>query len=499
MSRGLPGLQRSLAALAYPVVPPVGSDLLRWRLIGPLLRQPRARTTYQILLLIVAGVVVLHGLLGPDIAPTNLATLLTWVHFRGLLIVTLLAAGNLFCMGCPFTLVRDAGRRIHPPAMRWPRVLRTKWLGIALLITVLFVYELFDLWSLPRATAQLVVIYFAAALTIDLLFTDATFCKYLCPIGQFNFVASTMSPLELRIKAADTCASCQTVDCIKGTRSVEAPSRIVRRGCELALFLPLKAGNIDCTFCLDCVRACPHDNVALATRVPGAELGFTGWRSGIGRLTGRPDLAALAIVFVFGGILNAFAMVSPVYAVERWLSQASGGAPEGIVLAIVFAVGLGVVPLALLGMAASATAWLARHDNVAVVPTMIGYAYALVPFGCAVWLAHYGFHLLTGAATIVPAVQNAAVELAGRPLLGGPYWSWVGMRPGTVFPIQLGFILLGTVASLGTAYRVAHDRSGHGLRDSAAWGLVTIVLAAFTIWVMWQPMEMRGIGIGFLQ
>ena len=31
------------------------------------------------------------------------------------------------------------------------------------------------------------------------------------------------------------------------------------RGCELALVQPRKVGNMDCTFCMDCVRACPHD------------------------------------------------------------------------------------------------------------------------------------------------------------------------------------------------------------------------------------------------
>ena len=65
---------------------------------------------------------------------------------------------------------------------------------------MLFTYELFDLWALPRATAYLVIAYFGAALLVDLVFSGATFCKYLCPIGQFNFVASTMSPLELQIK-----------------------------------------------------------------------------------------------------------------------------------------------------------------------------------------------------------------------------------------------------------------------------------------------------------
>ena len=89
---------------------------------------------------------------------------------------------------------------------------------------MLFCYELFDLWALPRATAYLVLAYFASALTVDLIFSGANFCKYLCPIGQFNFVASTMSPLELRVKDVGTCHSCRTVDCIKGRRAPEAPA-----------------------------------------------------------------------------------------------------------------------------------------------------------------------------------------------------------------------------------------------------------------------------------
>ena len=49
-------------------------------------------------------------------------------------------------------LARDAGRRVVPRAgCRWPRALRGKWLGLALLVVVLFAYELFDLWELPRA------------------------------------------------------------------------------------------------------------------------------------------------------------------------------------------------------------------------------------------------------------------------------------------------------------------------------------------------------------
>ena len=44
---------------------------------------------------------------------------------RPLLVVALLAAGNLFCTGCPFVLARDAGRRFLPPRLTLPRWLRT--------------------------------------------------------------------------------------------------------------------------------------------------------------------------------------------------------------------------------------------------------------------------------------------------------------------------------------------------------------------------------------
>jgi polyferredoxin len=396
----------------------VSTDVLRWPAIGGFLRWRHARTTFQLFLLCLAAVVIVDGVFGAQTPTSNLAPLLTWVHYRGLLIVALLAAGNLFCMGCPFVLVRDAGRRVLPPAFRWPRRLRTKWFGVGLFVLVLFTYELFDLWALPRATAYLVLAYFGAALLIDLVFSGATFCKYLCPIGQFNFVASSMSPLELHIKAESTCRSCRTADCIKGRRQPDAPAITVQRGCELGLFLPLKVGNMDCTFCLDCVQACPHDNIALTTRLPGLELADPRRRSGVGWLARRPDIAGLAVLFVFGGLLNAFAMVAPVYRLEAWIGHGLGVTSELPVLALLFVVSLGVAPLVLVGGAAALTRLIAGGTSGSIRKTAVRYAYGLVPFGFGMWTAHYGFHLLTGLFTVIPITQSAAIDLAGWPLLG---------------------------------------------------------------------------------
>ena len=474
---------------------PGALDVLQWPVIGSFLRWRHARTALQLVLLSLALVVVLDGLLGARIDPTNLATVLTWVHYRGLLVVALLAAGNLFCTGCPFVLVRDAGRRVLPPWLSFPRWLRTKWIGMALFVAVLFCYELFDLWALPRATAYLVLAYFASALAVDLIFSGANFCKYLCPIGQFNFVASTMSPLELRVKDISTCQTCRTVDCIKGRRAPEAPAVVLQRGCELRLFLPSKVGNMDCTLCLDCVHACPHDNIALAARVPGAELADSRRRSGIGRFSRRWDIAALAMIFTFGSLLNAFGMIAPVRGLEAWMSNAMGVASEAPILFVLFIAALVVIPILLLGGAGTLTKLLAGDAQRSIAQIAVNHAYALVPFGFGMWLAHYGFHLLTGAFVVVPVTQRAAIDLLGWSALGEPLWRLTGMRPGSVFPIQIGLMLLGTMGSFAAAFRVAErDYPARPGRAVAPWAVVIIGLAAAALWILSQPMDMRGLG-----
>ena len=434
---------------------------------------------------LVAVAVVAHGLFGPQVGPRNLATVLTSIHWRGLLILAIVAAGNLFCTACPMVLARDAGRRFISPRLTWPRRLRGKWVGVALLVAILFSYELFDLWGQPRATAWVVLGYFAAALLVDLVFTGASFCKHVCPIGQFNFVASTLSPTTLQVREAATCATCRTADCLKG--------RTGQRGCELGLFLPAKVGNLDCTMCFDCVLACPYDNIGLVTVVPGDEWLVPGRRSSVGRLSRRRDIAALALVFVFGALLNAFAMTAPAARTEQWLAGTLGLRAEAPVLAMLFVAGLVLLPAVLVGTTAACTRYL-TGDRRPVVTHAMPFVYALIPFGLGVWLAHYGFHLLTGALTIVPVTQSAAIDLLGRAALGEPAWNWSGLRSGAVFPVQLGFILLGTAGAFALTNAMARrDYPSAHWRAAAPWLTLGMVLAVAAVWILAQPMEMRGL------
>jgi ferredoxin len=448
--------------------------------------------------LLVSVVMVGHGLFGPTLAPKNLATVLTWVHFRGALVLVMLCAGNFFCLACPFMALRNAARRIFRPRLNWPQKLRNKGISVGLFVLILFAYELFDLWASPWWTAWLIVAYFLAVLLVDGVFKHASFCKFVCPIGQFNFLASTLSPLEVKVRNQDVCDRCGTKDCIRGVRENHGPAPglvVIQRGCELALFQPRKVGNMDCTFCLDCVHACPHDNVGIMSRLPGNELMVDPLRSGIGYFSRRKDLAALGIVFCFGALLNAFGMVSPVYALEEWLGRILHVSHEAPVLGLIFVFFLLLEPLVLVGGAA----WLTRvwgGNQRAALPLAVRYSYALVPLGFGMWLAHYGFHFFTGLLTAIPVTQNAFAAW-GWPILGTPLWTLTGLPTRFVQPLEFGFLILGLSGSLLVAYRLAEEDSpGRTIQTFTPWAVVCFVIWLSSIWLMVQPMEMRATMMG---
>ena len=459
----------------------------------------------QIPVLLIGLIMIAHAFWGPQLAPKNLAPLLTWVHFRGLVVLVILLAGNLFCMACPFMLPRELARRWFSPRWEWPRVLRNKWPAIGLFVLVLFAYELFDLWSDAWWTGFLIVSYFALATVVDSLFRRASFCKYVCPVGQFNFLGSTLAPLEVAVRDKEVCADCRTKDCIRGVRetagSVPATASagqlpIIQRGCELALFQPRKVGNLDCTFCLDCVYACPHDNVGILARLPAEQLAKSGSRSGIGKVERRFDFTVLAAVFTFGAILNAFAMTSPVYSLEQWIAGVTGLRVEWPILGAIFVVALVLEPAILLGGAA-AVARKAAGLKEAVLPIVNRFARSLVPVGFGVWLAHYGFHFFTGFLTVIPVTQNAVEQAVGRSLFGEPMWQLGGLPESVVFPMEIGFLVLGLVGSWLVAWAIARELApGRTGAAFAPWAVVHLVLFVSAVWIMTQPMDMRGTFLG---
>jgi ferredoxin len=268
-----------------------------------------------------------------------------------------------------------------------------------------------------------------------------------CPIGQFHFISSLVSPGEIGVRKKEVCQTCRTHDCIRGNAQ--------SRGCELYLFQPKKAGNLDCTFCLDCVKACPHDNVGYLPVIPASTLVSDPYRSSLGRLSKRNDLAALVLVMVFGAFVNAAGMVGPVTMWEHgrravpWIL--AGLIFGGVIGAPALAVGLCGGLNRLMGLTAQ---------------TMRRFVLALAPIGFAMWCAHLLYHLSTP--------------------FGVPGW---------MTELQILVLDGGLLLTLYVCWRVAQQNATQVRKELAIvapWAALSCALYGVGIWILLQPMQMRG-------
>ena len=410
-----------------------------------------------------------------------------WIHWRGLVILGLLVAGNLFCMACPFVLSRTLARRWLPHGRIWPHWLRSKWLAVLLLALFLWAYEALALWDGPWWTAWIAVAYFVAAFVVDGFFRGAAFCKYLCPIGQFNFVQSLVSPLEVKVRDPAVCAECQTKDCIRGRDGIP--------GCELDLYQPRKAGNMDCTFCLDCVHTCPHANLGILAGPLGRDLLHDPARSGVGRFARRPDLTALVVLLVFGAFANAAGMVGPVLEWRDGLQAELGLHSSLLVTSAGYVLALVALPVVLVGGAALLSRrW--GHPSASWLQVATRYSFALVPLGFAMWLAHYSFHFLTSYDTAVPTPQRFVGDL-GWTDLGDPDWACACcVAVADWLPrLEIVGLGLGLLLSLYAGYRIALPQSPRRSRALGAllpWAVLMVLLYLAGVWIVLQPMQMGG-------
>ncbi|MCH2141808.1 MAG: cytochrome c oxidase assembly protein [Phycisphaerales bacterium] len=453
----------------------------RWKWIASL----KVRRMAQCIMLLLATAVVIDGFLGPELSPMNLAGVLPWTYWRGFVVIALLLAGNAFCWSCPFMLPRELGKRWIRPTRAWPKVLRTKWIAALLLLVYLWTYEVFSLWDSPWWTAWVIIGYFVAAFVVDACFRGAAFCRWVCPIGQFHFVQSLASPREVAPVSADVCTRCTTHDCINGGDG--------GRGCELDLYLPTKRGNFDCTFCMDCARACPHDNVGLLTRPLHHDSLIGSWRGAIGRIGNRTDIAFIAAILTFGAFANALGMVGPILAFEDQLAAHWGLASHLLPATLVLLAATIGAPILILGLVSKLTKQISgTRPSTRTLACRL--SLALVPMGFAMWLVHMLFHLFTGIGTIVPVAQRVALDL-GTPI-GEPAWVLACCLsiPSWVLPLELLLLDAGLVLTAVVLHQLAReiaapDRIG---RTLCLWMLPALLLFIAGVWIVLQPMQMRG-------
>jgi polyferredoxin len=470
----------SSKAIDRPYQPNRRFDALQLPILGRFLRWRWGRFALQLVLLVITAVMLYDGFTGPQIAPNNLSTVITWVHFRGIAVFALLLVGNLFCMACPFALPRTVAHKLGRKGRRWPRQLRNKWTAIAVLFLYLWLFEWLDLWASPLLTVWVIIGYFVASFVLEAAFAESPFCKYVCPLGTFNYVSSTISPLKISVNNREVCHQCVGKECVNGSAEVA--------GCGTELFAPQITSNLDCTLCLDCARACPHDNVTLVNRAPLTELlTRESWPQ-------RWDINMLVLMFAFASISNAFGMVPPIYALEGWIATTLNINHEGLVLFLIFALLNLLLPVGVGVGAAYASRRLANSTEQLRL-TLSRYTPAMMPLAFAIWLTHFGgFHFLGSALGIIPLIQHFLLDHRIS-WFGAPDWSLGPVLPLTwLDPLEMILVLIGLILSLIVLVKRAGGKRPFPDPPLAQlpWLIVLIGLAVAAMVIFLLPMEMRG-------
>jgi ferredoxin len=282
--------------------------------------------------------------------------------------------------------------------------------------------------------------------------------------------------MEVRARDAAVCrASCRTYDCYRGNHA-GGP-------CPTFQFLGGMNKNTYCIFCMECVRTCPHDNVALNVRWFGADL--------VKPSPVRFDEAAMVVVMLamstFHGITMTPAWVQLVGALQRRLSI-------GYLSAFSLGMTSFLAALFLLYVAFAAASYaMARVPAMGLKQLAIRYSYSFLPIALFYHLAHNVLHFSIEGGTIVP-------------LLSDPFgWGWNLMGTANVIPAPLlpisavwmltvSFIVIGHVWSLVVGHRIAmqiYGSRGRALRSQLPLVAGMIAYSILSLWIVSQPMQMR--------
>jgi hypothetical protein len=456
---------------------------VRRALTGPWL-QP----AFQFPLVLVTLLLVLLGFGDTQDPARNLATKLTWTIWWAGIIFTFVTLGRAWCYVCPYGGLNDWAERLAKPARMFPRALRNLWPATAMFLLLTWADEQLGVVRSPAVTAWILILLAVLAVGAGLLYQRRSFCRYLCPIGGVIGLYSMLAPVELRAASGDACRADKTKACYRGSAH--------SYGCPMFEFPQVMDRNTYCTLCMECVKGCPMNNMALRARPFGADL----WGSGKRQF----DEAYLAAAMLGVATVVTAAMLAPW---QAWMVGLGRLLPVNPIRwmrpitylslvdsAVFFAVALAVGPGLVL-----AAAWLAERrvpavERLGLRRAFTTFAYAVVPLGLAMHLAHNLEHLLVEGPAAVPALQRTAARFLGF-ATGDPDWR-IGplVAPDLIPWLQLAVLLALFGVGLAVAHRLTrttYDDPVTAARAAVPLFLLLALVTAINIAILAQPMGAR--------
>ncbi len=343
------------------------------------------------------------ALLGSRVGSHNFAIIMVWIAWWTTLKLGFIPlGGRSWCSICPIPLpgewlqqggIMEKGKRRLGLYLRWPKALRGSWLqsGGFLLIGMFSAVTLTD----PHVTGWVLLALFALAIGMSLVFEHRAFCSYICPIGGFSGMYSKATPVEVKVIDKEVCARHGDKSCYQA--------------CPWGIYPVAMKDSSACGLCMECLRACPKDNLALNLRPYGTDLARPITSS-------RLDETFLALIMLGSALVFSAVFLGP----WGWLKMSAFNL--GSQAWLVYAAGFLALNLLLLPgiFTLSVAVWKKiSHNSLPLRRMIANEAQGLLPLGLLAWMAF----------TISFAIPKLSYVVG---VLNDPFgWGWQLLGAGT--------------------------------------------------------------------
>ncbi|HEX6304451.1 MAG TPA: 4Fe-4S binding protein [Anaerolineales bacterium] len=388
---------------------------------------------------------VMAGWLGTPVGSRNFAIIFVWIAWWALLmLVAVPVLGRGWCSICPIPMPGEwlqRGAVLGPLGAggkglkrRWPRPLRNIWLqNLAFTIVALFSIVVL---TQPQVTAIVLAAFLFIAVGASLIFERRAFCRYLCPVGGFIGLYAQLAPVELRVKDSAVCAGHTEKTCYTGNQD--------GYGCPWQVFPGGLTKNTYCGTCMECLRTCPYDNIAINLRPVGADLAVKSGR--------RMDEAIKAFIMLASAMAYAAVLQGPWGALKS--AAYNIGSLDWLLYACAFLIFVyGLVP----GLFYLAV-WLGKTLARSRQPTrreFTRFAYALVPLGLTAWIAFSLSFVFTNLSYLWSVLSDPLGW--GWNLVGTAGIAWTPYLTHMLPGLQAVVLLAGMLWAGITAKRIARE------------------------------------------
>lgn len=416
-------------------------DITQNLTLKKLLKGRYLQTAIQIIMLMGFVFTILAGFLGTPVGSHNFGLIFVWVAWWALLILVIVPFfGRSWCAICPIPLVGEwlqRGAILDPlpkrPSYiprRIPRIFRNIWLQNIFFIVLALSSSV--LLTTPRSTALVLSGMFVTGILLTFLFERRTFCRFLCPVGGFIGLYSQVAPLELRVKNKKICSTCREKPCYNGSSS--------GFGCPWDTFPTALKKNSYCGLCMECLRTCPNENIAVNIRPFASDLN-TPLR--------RVDEAFKAFIMVGSAVVYAAVFLGP------WANLKDAAYSIGSPAWFVYSLGLLLITVVLLpGLFWISTRYTQRDDTRQQMgkTEFAALSTSVIPLGLMFWIAFTLSFSMTNVSYILVTLSDPLG--LGWNLFGTANIAWQPILTSLLPFLQTVILLIGLVWSAGIAKKI---------------------------------------------